>query len=139
MGIIHSFVKLSFEDKFILIKSFSLLWTIRIMLWILPFAVIQRIISNFTVISDESHSIPLEKLTWAVAVMSGYVPKATCLTRALTAQILLAWQNYPSNIKIGVSKCDGEFEAHAWLEADDKIVLGESGTEYTPILNIGEK
>jgi len=139
MGIIHSFLKLTFEDKCIVVKSFSLLWVIRIMLWILPFSVIQRIISRFTAVSGESHSIPLEKLTWAVAVMSRYVPKATCLTRALTAQILLAGQNYPSNIKIGVSKSSGEFEAHAWLESGNMIVLGESEVEYTPILNIGEK
>ena len=139
MGIIRSFLKLSFEDKSILIKSFSLLWIIRIMLWILPFSVIQKILSRFTSVSDDSHSIPMEKLTWAVAAMSRYVPKATCLTRALTAQILLAGQNYPSNIKIGVSKNKGEFEAHAWLESDDKIVLGESETEFTPIFNIGEK
>lgn len=139
MGIIHSFLKLSFEDKFIVIKSFFLLWIIRIMLWILPFSVIQKIISRFTVVSGESHNVPLEKLTWAVTVMSRYVPKATCLTRALTAQILLAGQNYSSNLKIGVSKSNGEFEAHAWLESDDKIVLGESEVEYAPILNIGER
>ena len=139
MNIIHSFLKLSFEDKCILIKSFFLIWIIRIMLWMLPFSVIQKIISRFTVVSGESHDIPLEKLTWAVAVMSRYVPKATCLTRAITAQILLAGQNYTSNIKIGVSKTEGNFEAHAWLEADNKIVLGESEVNYTLIFNIGEK
>jgi hypothetical protein len=130
---------LTFEDKCIVVKSFLLLWIIRIMLWILPFSIIQRIVSRFTTVSGESHGIPLKKLTWAVAVMSRYVPKATCLTRALTAQILLAGQNYNSNLKIGVSKNKGEFEAHAWLESDDKIVLGESETEFVPILNIGEK
>ena len=139
MGIIRSFLKLSFEDKHILIKSFFLLWIIRIMLCILPFSVIQKIVGRFTVVSGESHSIHLEKLTWAVAVMGRYVPKATCLTRALTAQILLAGQNYRSNLKIGVSKTEGNFEAHAWLESDNKIVLGESETEFIPILNIGEK
>ena len=139
MEVIHSFLKLSFEDKFILIKSFFLLWIIRVMLWILPFSVIQKIANRFTIVSGEFHSIPLEKLTWAVAVMSRYVPNATCLTRALTAQILLAGQNYNSNLKIGVYKGNGEFEAHAWLESDNKIVLGESETEFVPILNIGEK
>lgn len=109
------------------------------MLWIFPFSVIQKIVGRFTVISGESHTVPIGKLTWAVAVMSRYVPKATCLTRALTAQILLAGQNYNSNLKIGVSKNNGEFEAHAWLESDNIIVLGESEVEYTPILNIGEK
>ena len=139
MRIIHSFLKLTFEDKCIVIKSFFLLWIIRMMLWIFPFSVIQKIVGRFTVISGESHTVPIGKLTWAVAVMSRYVPKATCLTRALTAQILLAGQNYNSNLKIGVSKNNGEFEAHAWLESDNIIVLGESEVEYTPILNIGEK
>ena len=139
MGINRSFLKLSFEDKSILIKSFLLLGIIRIMLWIFPFSVIQKVLGRFTVASGESHTIPLEKLTWAVAVMSRYVPKATCLTRALTAQILLAGQNYSSNIKIGVSKTEGNFEAHAWLEADNKIILGDSEIDYTPIFNIGEK
>jgi len=139
MGIIYSFLKLTFEDKCIVVKSFFLLWIIRMMLWILPFSVIQKIMGRFTAVSGESHSVPIEKLTWAVAVMSRYVPKATCLTRALTAQIVLAGQNYNSNLKIGVSKNNGEFEAHAWLEADDKIVLGESEVEYIPILDIGEK
>lgn len=139
MGIINSFLKLTFEDKCIVVKSFFLLGVIRIMLWILPFSVIQKIVGRFTVVSGESHTVPMEKLTWAVAVMSRYVPKSTCLTRALTAQILLAWQNYNSNLKIGVSKNNGEFEAHAWLESDNLIVLGESEVEYTPILNIGEK
>ncbi len=81
----------------------------------------------------------MEKLTWAVEVMSIYTPRATCLTRALAAQILLARYHYSSNIKIGVSKNEGEFEAHAWLEANDRIILGESETEYTPILKMGEK
>ena len=139
MNIIYSFLKLSFEDKHILIKSFFLLWIIRIMLWILPFSVIQKVIGKFIIVSGESHDIPLKKLTWAVAVMSRYVPKATCLTRALAAQILLTGQNYRSNLKIGVSKAEGNFEAHAWLESDNKIVLGESETEFVPILDIGEK
>ena len=139
MGIIRSFLKLNSEDKYILIKSFLLLWIIRIILWILPFPVIQKTISKFTITSGESHSVPIEKLTWAVVVMSRYVPKATCLTRALTAQILLAGQNYNSNLKIGVSKENGEFEAHAWLEYDNNVVLGESEVEYTPILDMGEK
>jgi hypothetical protein len=41
------------------------------------------------------------------------------MTKALAAQILLAGYHYSSNIKIGVSKNEEEFEAHAWLEADD--------------------
>lgn len=110
------------------------------MLWTIPFNIIQKIIKKFTVIPQENEfQFSKEKLTWAIKVMSAYTPKATCLTVALAAQILLARYNYHSNINIGVSKNENEFEAHAWLEADDKIIIGESDTDYTPILKIGDK
>ena len=71
--------------------------------------------------------------------MSRFTPKATCLVRALAGQILLERYGYTSSIKIGVSKSKDEFEAHAWLEYKDTIVLGESETDYTPILNMGKE
>lgn len=135
-----TFFKLSNLEKIILIKALMLLWIVRIMLYILPFQTLQNIIMKFTLTEENKiHSVHVGKLIWAVEVMSTYTPHATCLTRALAAQILLARYNYSSNIKIGVSKNKGEFEAHAWLEADDKIILGKSEIEYTPILKMGEK
>ena len=52
---------------------------------------------------------------------------------AITAQILLSRYNYLSKLKIGVMKGQ-EFEAHAWVEINDRIVLGESEEKYIPIL-----
>lgn len=135
-----TFFKLSNLEKIILIKALMLLWIVRIMLWVLPFQTLQNIIKKFTSTEEKKvHSVHVGKLIWTVNVMSTYTPHATCLTRALAAQILLARYNYSSNIKIGVSKNEGEFEAHAWLESDDKIILGESEIEYTTILKMGEK
>lgn len=135
-----TFFKLSNLEKKILIKALMLLWIIRIMLYILPFQTLQNIIKKFISTEENKiHSVQIGKLIWAVEVMSAYTPRATCLTRALAAQILLARYNYSSNIKIGVSKNESGFEAHAWLEADDKIILGESEINYTPILKMGEK
>ncbi|MDI6724002.1 MAG: lasso peptide biosynthesis B2 protein [Methanobacterium sp.] len=138
MSKIKTFLKLNSTEKFILIKAFFLLLTVRIMLWILPFSFIQKITRRLTDVSEDMMSeISIEKLTWAIRVMSIYTPGATCLTRAIAAQILLARYNYSSSIKIGVSKNDEEFEAHAWLEKDGGIILGESETQYTPIMDMG--
>lgn len=135
-----TFFKLNNLEKIILIKALMLLWIVRIMLYALPFQTLKNIIKKFTSTEENKiHPVTMEKLIWAVEIMSIYTPRATCLTRALSAQILLARYNYSSNIKIGVSKNDGEFEAHAWLEADNKIILGESEIEYIPILKMGEK
>jgi len=139
MSKIKTFLKLNSTEKFILIKAFFLLLTVRLMLWILPFSFIQKITPRLTDVSGDmkTSEVSIEKLTWAIKVMSIYIPGATCLTRALAAQILLARYNYSSNIKIGVFKNGEEFEAHAWLETEGGIILGESETQYTPIMDMG--
>lgn len=135
-----TFFRLSKLEKIILIKALILLWIVRIMLWALPFQTLQTIIKKLNSTEENKiHSVHIEKLIWAVEVMSAYTLCATCLTRALAAQILLAKYNYSSNIKIGVSKNKGEFEAHAWLESEDITILGKCGTEYVPILKIDGK
>lgn len=142
MRINNIFLKSSAYEKYILIKSFILLWIVRIMLWILPFSYIQKISGDLTVNHDKkskSHNISLNKILYSVDITSKYVPLCTCLTRALAAQILLKRENYNSNIKIGVLKDNGKLDFHAWLEVDNKIVLGESETEYIQLLDLGEK
>ncbi|MBZ2166319.1 lasso peptide biosynthesis B2 protein [Methanobacterium sp. VT] len=107
---------------------------IRLSLSLFSFSKVKKISKR---ISRPNHkqkdSITIEDIIWSVRVVSPYVPKATCLTQAITGQIILSRYNHPSKLKIGVIK-EEEFEAHAWLEIDDQIVLGESEKEYKPIL-----
>lgn len=138
MTIIHSFLKLNNETKWLLIKALATLWIVRIMLWIFSFVRIQRIIKRFTHKSSKN-KIPLTQITWATQVMSRFTPRSTCLVRALAGQILLSQYGYDSNIKIGVSKDKGEFEAHAWLEHDGGVILGESEIDYVPIMDMNGK
>jgi len=42
----------------------------------------------------------------------------TCLSRSLTLWWILRRQGIASELRIGVSKDDGEFAAHAWVELD---------------------
>lgn len=134
MNKIRRFFQISLEDKFLLIKTYFLLWTVRLMLWIFK---IHRII-NFTEkvgSSTKNNSLSIEKIVWAVNSTSPYVPKASCLTRSLVARILFKQNGYKSEIKIGVAKDEnGKLNAHAWVEIDDKTVIGGSQIEYTPIL-----
>jgi hypothetical protein len=64
-----------------------------------------------------------------VARVSQFVPKATCLTQAIAALILLNLKNYPATLRIGVARNnEGRFEAHAWVESDGNVVIGGSKT-----------
>jgi Transglutaminase-like superfamily len=80
-----------------------------------------------------------EQLARDVRVVSSYVPRATCLTHALAGQVLLTHYGYPTNVHVGVTKAEGQgtFQAHAWLESDGKVVIGQSEQPYVPLTTAG--
>jgi hypothetical protein len=136
MKILTNFLKLSHLDQRLLITTLLLMIIIRLKLWLTPFNNIQRSIEKNNG-NTKLNNISVLKLIWTVKTVSNYVPQATCLTKALTAKKLLVKYGYHSQIKIGVDKdFKGEFEAHAWLEYMDKVVLGESEKDYIPIIDL---
>lgn len=140
MKTITSFLRLGGDEKLLLINTLLLHWKMRILLWLLPFSHIQQRIKklNNKMQDNATHQFPLKKLIWAVNASSRYTVRSTCLTRALTAQILLARYHYSSTINIGVANDEGEFAAHAWLVHGDEIVLGESDKDYVTLLDLGQ-
>lgn len=140
MKIIYKLVQLQRLDKIILIKAIFLTWLVRIILWIFPFSVLRKLISNISKKKRKLNSISLEKLVWALNVASKYSPKSTCLTRSIAGYILFLTHGYQTEIKIGVCKNDkGNIEAHAWLENNENVVIGESKNNYATILSLGGK
>ena len=64
-------------------------------------------------------------LAWAVRAAARYVPRATCLTQALTLEALLADVGLTADVRIGVARAsDGSFEAHAWVVGDHEVLIG---------------
>jgi hypothetical protein len=135
MKILTNFLKQSRVDQKLLITTLLSMITIRLKLYLIPFKRIQRSMERSN--NKTKNNIPVHKLIWAVQTISNYIPQATCLTKALTAQKLLKKYGYSSQIKIGVGKnINGEFEAHAWVEYDGKVVVGESEKEYVPLIDL---
>ena len=135
MNKINSFFKLQNYKKILLFKSLIFIIFIRISISMFSFSTVKNISKNISRPNKNyKNKISISDIIWAVQNMSIYVPKATCLTRAITAQIILSRNNYPSKLRIGVIKHDG-FKAHAWLEIDDEVVLGNSEQNYVPIWN----
>lgn len=81
----------------------------------------------------------LQRINLMIMMAARYVPRATCLVQALAGYILFSKYGYNTIIKIGVLNQDGVFEAHAWLEHEGNIVLGESEKEYKTIMGIDSK
>jgi hypothetical protein len=60
---------------------------------------------------------------------------ANCLVRAIACKHLLGRYGYASELKIGASRDKaGEFAAHAWLESEGRVVVGDFELErYVPL------
>jgi hypothetical protein len=123
------FIGLSNSEKALIFRAMFWVLLYRMGLWILPFRraenwMIRSEVPAVSTVMNKDESIVGDTVR-SVRLCSRYVPHATCLTQALAARSLLSRQGQPAVLKIGVAKSDGNFEAHAWLEVDGRIVLGK--------------
>jgi len=144
---IYKFLRLPSTDRCLLVKSAFLVVAIRLGLWLLPFQTLWRLLarmSQATIEAQEADQAYLDRVVWAVTVASRYMPGAiTCLTRALASVVLLGQCGHRVCLRIGVAKGEGgQLEAHAWVECEERIVVGGSKqlSRYTPLpaLQVGE-
>jgi hypothetical protein len=125
---LFTFSTLPLSEKFIWLEAVVYLVLARLTLWILPYRLVERGTRRLRswmwrpVVSSE-----VAQVAPIVVSAARYVPRATCLAQALTAQIMLARRGAPSEIKFGVRTThEAGFEAHAWLESEGRILIGGS-------------
>ena len=132
MPSLRNYFRLPADERRLLRKSLWLLWAVRIGLWILPFHKLRKLIDVEVSLARDCEVADVRKITRSVTRMSRYVPSATCLTQALAAQRLLHQAGQPADLRIGVARSNaGRFEAHAWVEAGGRVVIGASHTDLT--------
>ena len=144
MGRVSKFLNLPAVDRRLLVKAMLWVWIFRIILWLLPFRVVRRLLARFADkfgASQTRGSIFLDRVVWAVTVASRYTPAATCLTQALATKILLTRNGYHAIVRIGVARSEaGKFQAHAWVESNGCIVIGDAQElfRYTRLISMEE-
>jgi hypothetical protein len=128
-------LRLAAEDRWLLLHAVYLVSLVRIGLSVLSFRTLQRGLARQPVARRTGGSPSVERLLWATRAASRRVPRATCLTQALAAQLLLARHGHQARLRIGVSRDEaGRLAGHAWLEQDGVVVLGaDPGRKYTPL------
>lgn len=135
MNSLRRFFRLPRSERWLLIKAALLLGLIRIGLRLLPFQTLKRLVDSASK-PRVAKQFSAERIVWAVTVASRYVLGAgPCLPQALAAQALLRRRGYPASLRIGVArKGTGELQAHAWVESEDRVVVGgEELSDYTPL------
>jgi Transglutaminase-like superfamily len=127
-------------DRHVLLRTFLLLGSIRVGLWLLSFQTLQKLlarVSQPSISNARPERISIGKIIWAVNLSSRYMPgQVKCLARALTTQVLMRQSGYTCELRIGVAKGgSGKLEAHAWIEHQGIVVIGylKDLSRYTPM------
>ncbi len=68
----------------------------------------------------------VEQIPWSIDTVAARLPgEFDCLDRAVAGNALLAASGYRGRIRLGVDKRDDAFEAHAWIEWNDEVLIGD--------------
>tara|TARA_B100000963_G_C22470494_1_gene599906 strand:+ start:212 stop:598 length:387 start_codon:yes stop_codon:yes gene_type:complete len=78
-----------------------------------------------------------DNLNWnikSVTLVSKIVPKCSCLVKSFALKVVSSSVD-KIRLVVGVAKAN-EFQSHAWIEIDQKIIFGElkNQKEFKPIL-----
>jgi hypothetical protein len=132
-------LRLPGAEQGLLLKAALLLATTRLGLWLLPFQALFRMLNAVAGIRlgmlNPASASPM-KVAWSVEWAAQYMPGfTTCLTQALSTQLLLVRRGHPATLHIGVLKDHGgRLQAHAWVESGGEAVIGGHELErYTPL------
>ncbi len=122
-----------FSRGILAVQVVCLLLVLRIALSVCKFGKTIEFVQRFPFAFYFSDSLPRNKK--AVELFSKFIPKCTCLIQAMAFKVL---SSYDSDMKlvIGISK-KGQFESHAWVSKNNKVVFGGSDSiiKFTRIID----
>ena len=120
-----TFARLPSADRHLAFRAALWLIAARVVLWTLPFARVRDLADRAGTIRSSSANDAPGRIAWAVETTARSIPKATCLTQALAAHVMLTRAGEHPELKIGVATDKGDFEAHAWLELHGRPLVGD--------------
>lgn len=131
-------VQLAFRRVSLTLLAAAIVVTIRLLLNLAGYRRIRKIIPRAR--RGYAPRTMSYRIVAAVRSVARGVPRATCLTQALSVQLLLALRGYTSEVRIGVARRpDGRFDAHAWVVSADEIIIGGAESEiadYQPLMTL---
>lgn len=103
-------------------KAWRILLFFRLSLWVWSFEKVKIMSQKMSKPNDSAYHF--KTIIGVVNRVKSFVPKATCLSRALTAKVLLAQNGHSVELCIGIHKNQNDhIVAHAWLEKDGVVVM----------------
>ena len=137
--VVAKFRQLTGQERWLLAQAWLLLLLSDLALRVFPFRTILHDCRRQQKPQGQQPvdlSVPALRIAWLVEKAGQYCPLGTsCLKEALVLSRLLARRGVPTQLRIGVGRQAEAFAAHAWLEQDGRVILGDRNIEeYAPLL-----
>jgi hypothetical protein len=130
---IRTLLQLTAREYGLLLAALVVVLAVRLALWIVPSRVTLRFLGRISATASTRRATAattVPPIVWAVEAASKFVPRASCLTQAIAAKLLLRRFGQDAQLCLGVVQPpDGTLRAHAWLEREGRPVLGGSGIQ----------
>lgn len=146
------FFAMNSADRRTLCAAVAWLIVIRVGLLVIPFRALRALVLRLSrAPSNSRRNLSPGQNKWvcisrgirAIETGGRHLPGCrNCLCQALAAKILLARRGCPTGLRIGVAHSrSGNFEAHAWLVAQDQVLIGGrvNLADYTPLPPLEEE
>src|SRR4051812_21392185 len=144
---VKRFFSLPPDERRLLLRALYRLSTTCCKLHLLPPSKVRALLADHFPQNTAARKYSQEQIAWAVRVAARYVPTANCLPQAIVAKQFLEEQGLHPALRIGVQPPGLQEErrgssalslkAHAWVELDGRIVLGEDENKYETLVGAG--
>ena len=109
--------------------------SISIALWLLPLDKLFGILGTNEECSKRVTGTEKEDILWSVRASIPFSLRAKCVVQGLTAERLLRQAGFPVVFRVGVNRQE-VFRAHAWVEDESGILIGETDDELQPLSSL---
>jgi hypothetical protein len=123
------FARLPWRRKSLLLRCWFGLNAMALALRLLPLAAILKFMGTNSGKAGSERGVSKEEIIWTIGAAAALSWKPTCAVRALVAERIFRRYGFPVRFKCGVST-EKDFQAHAWIEDETGILVGESEREY---------
>ena len=118
--------QMSWDERWIMAQSFILLPAIALSLSLVGLPTTQRYLAQLSPVDVAKTNLAfadIKRMAFAVNRAANHSPLwGNCLKRSLTLWFVLRRRGILSDLRIGVRRHEGEFQAHAWIEYEGRIL-----------------
>jgi hypothetical protein len=134
------FLRIPWSEKKAFGISLLAMTATRIALWFFTPRQVARSLDRLSIMFLQAATespIELRRLIRRIMQARHYAPvPTTCLSESLAAKAVLSRYGHRGELRIGVHKGAGRFEAHAWLECADHILIGTPSPDGKTYVNL---